>query len=39
MEAGQMLPDFSYPPGTFLHAVDQRLEELTLVARDYARTL
>jgi ATP-dependent Lon protease len=39
MEAGEMLPDFSYPPGTFLHAVDQRLEELALVARDYARTL
>jgi ATP-dependent Lon protease len=39
MEAGEMLPDFSYPPGTFLHAVDQRLEELALVARDYTRTL
>ncbi|GIV52180.1 MAG: ATP-dependent protease [Candidatus Kapaibacterium sp.] len=39
MEAGEMLPDFSYRPGTFLHAVDQRLEELALIARDYARTL
>lgn len=39
IDAGQMRPDYSYPPGTFLHAVDQRLEELVLVARDYARTL
>lgn len=39
MDAGEMLPDYTYPPGTFLHAVDRRLEELALVARDYARTL
>jgi predicted ATP-dependent protease len=39
IDAGQMRPDYSYRPGTFLHAVDQRLEELVLVARDYARTL
>lgn len=39
MEAGSILPDFTYPPDTFLHAVDQRLEELALVAREYTRTL
>ncbi|MCX8051879.1 MAG: AAA family ATPase [Chlorobi bacterium] len=39
MEAGEMLADFTYPPGTFMHAVDRRLEELALVARDYTRTL
>ncbi|MCX7936603.1 MAG: AAA family ATPase [Chlorobi bacterium] len=39
MDAGTMLPDFTYPPGTFMHAVDKRLEELAIIARDYARTL
>lgn len=39
MDAGEILPDYTYPPGTFLHAVDRRLEELALIARDYARTL
>ncbi len=39
MDAGDMQPDFTYPPGTFLHAVDARLEELALIARDYTRTL